>query len=387
MKNLIFILLFIPISIYSQDWHIEQRMYEYDNLNRLVKVVFHNGTIYEYTYDDLGNRLQKNISINPIALTYVPDDNFEQELINLGYDDVMDDYVVTDNINSIVFLQLSYKDIDDVTGIEDFISLEILYFETNNLTEIDISQNINLNYFSCSNNEITEIDVTNNILLKNLNISYNLITSIDVSNNTALELLSARYNQLNSLDVSNNPNLRYIWCSDNPITSLDFSQNPNLYLVNCENSSLLSEFNLKNGNNSILTSMGVENSPNLYCIEVDDEIAANNGDGVYSNWNVNPIVVYSESCILGIDDIDISSDILITPNPTDNYLTILFPETIISNESTIIIYDINGRLLINKTFEMNNKEVQVPVNKLSNGIYFIKAIISQQKWVQKFIKN
>ena len=27
--------------------------------------------------------------------TYVPDDNFEQELINLGYDNVLDDYVNT----------------------------------------------------------------------------------------------------------------------------------------------------------------------------------------------------------------------------------------------------------------------------------------------------
>ena len=27
--------------------------------------------------------------------TYVPDDNFEQALIDLGYDDVLDDYVLT----------------------------------------------------------------------------------------------------------------------------------------------------------------------------------------------------------------------------------------------------------------------------------------------------
>jgi len=29
--------------------------------------------------------------------TYVPDDNFEQALIDLGYDDVLDDYVLTAN--------------------------------------------------------------------------------------------------------------------------------------------------------------------------------------------------------------------------------------------------------------------------------------------------
>ena len=33
--------------------------------------------------------------------TYVPDDNFEQALIDLGYDNILDDYVTTANINII----------------------------------------------------------------------------------------------------------------------------------------------------------------------------------------------------------------------------------------------------------------------------------------------
>ena len=37
-------------------------------------------------------------------LTYVPDDGFEQYLIDSGYDDILDDYVLTNNINSILYL-------------------------------------------------------------------------------------------------------------------------------------------------------------------------------------------------------------------------------------------------------------------------------------------
>ena len=33
--------------------------------------------------------------------TYVPDDNFEQRLIQLGYDNALDDSVLTANINTI----------------------------------------------------------------------------------------------------------------------------------------------------------------------------------------------------------------------------------------------------------------------------------------------
>ena len=39
-------------------------------------------------------------------LTYVPDDNFEQALIYLGYDDILDDYVLTSNISNITNLDL-----------------------------------------------------------------------------------------------------------------------------------------------------------------------------------------------------------------------------------------------------------------------------------------
>ena len=37
---------------------------------------------------------------NGQELTYIPDDNFEQTLIDWGLDDVLDDYVVTDSINN-----------------------------------------------------------------------------------------------------------------------------------------------------------------------------------------------------------------------------------------------------------------------------------------------
>ena len=59
--------------------------------------------------------------------TYVPDDNFEQALINLGYDNVLDDYVITANINTVTYLNVSFSNIVDLTGIEDFTALTSLH--------------------------------------------------------------------------------------------------------------------------------------------------------------------------------------------------------------------------------------------------------------------
>ena len=66
--------------------------------------------------------------------TYIPDDNFEQALINLGYDNILDDYVLTDNINTIQYLQVGGQNISDMTGIEDFIALKWLDCDQNQIS-------------------------------------------------------------------------------------------------------------------------------------------------------------------------------------------------------------------------------------------------------------
>jgi hypothetical protein len=50
--------------------------------------------------------------------TYVPDDKFEQALIDLGYDTTLDDSVLTANISGVTSLNVSEKEISDLTGIE-----------------------------------------------------------------------------------------------------------------------------------------------------------------------------------------------------------------------------------------------------------------------------
>lgn len=42
--------------------------YEYDNLYRLTKVTYPNGTIVAYTYDALGNRISKQVTGSPTEI-------------------------------------------------------------------------------------------------------------------------------------------------------------------------------------------------------------------------------------------------------------------------------------------------------------------------------
>ena len=94
------------------------------------------------------------------GFTYVPDDNFEQALINLGYDDLLDDYVFTSNIKELKTLKVDRKSISDLTGISDFESLEELYVEVNNLESLNLSKNINLTYVSADRNNLSCIELS-----------------------------------------------------------------------------------------------------------------------------------------------------------------------------------------------------------------------------------
>ena len=93
--------------------------------------------------------------------TFVPDDNFEQALINLGVDFLLDDYVDTQGIDTITYLYIPSNSIADLTGIEDFTALRELFCYSNQLTFLDLSNNTQLFEVSCGNNQLTSMDVRN----------------------------------------------------------------------------------------------------------------------------------------------------------------------------------------------------------------------------------
>jgi Leucine-rich repeat (LRR) protein len=196
-------------------------------------------------------------------LTYVPDDIFEQELINLGYDNVLDDYVTTANINTVDTLIINPPSTgagwstSDLTGIEDFTALTYLDCSWNQIANIDVSNNSALTYLDCSENAqlfpFGSLNVNGLTGLTYLDCSENggLIT-LDISTNTALTYLDCSGNgyALASLDVSNNSALTYLDCSFNHLTSLDVSNNTSLIQLNCKWNELT---NLDVSNNTVLT--------------------------------------------------------------------------------------------------------------------------------------
>jgi len=154
--------------------------------------------------------------------TFVPDDNFEQALIDLGYDrGSLDNYVVTDSINKIEILNVSNRNIFDLTGIEAFVTLDSLNCSENKLSVLDVRSNLSLKNLSCFSNNLTELDLTINDSIIKLNCGDNKLKTLDLQSNPNLNLISlvCDNNNLEELDVSEMNNLEVLNCSLNNISA------------------------------------------------------------------------------------------------------------------------------------------------------------------------
>jgi Leucine-rich repeat (LRR) protein len=173
--------------------------------------------------------------------TLIPDVNFEKALINLQIDSgTPDGKVLTVNIITLNSLDVSSKNITNLTGIQDFLALTNLNCFNNQLTNLDITKNTSLTYLSCWNNQLTSLDVTKNISLTYLDCNANKLTSINVTLNTAMTHLFCNDNKLTSFNVTLNTALTNLGCNSNQLTSLDVTKNTVLTYLVCTNNQLTS---------------------------------------------------------------------------------------------------------------------------------------------------
>jgi len=287
----------------------------------------------ESSYKDVSFCLKEHVLEIPPGQTLVPDNNFEQALIDLGYDTVLDNFVTTANINTVETLDISNKNISNVIGIQDFTALKSLTAYDNQISSIDLTQNTALIDLNIGVNPLTTIDLTQNVALTNadfvfcqltaIDVSQNIalkelqlysnsqLATVDVSTNTNLELLAIGFTQVTTVDVTNNPNLKKLYISGNDITTLDVSANPALENLNisetlirnldlsenpafknlyAENTSSLLGINIQNGNNTNVFTFSITNTPNLACVQVDDVAYSS------ANWTAVDAGIFSTDC-------------------------------------------------------------------------------------------
>ncbi len=109
-----------------------------------------------------------------------------------------------------------------------------------------------------------------------------------------------------------------------------------------------------------------------------------------SNWMAScpegtPGAEFVLPCNVSINDIQLSGLITVYPNPADNYVAIELTEQV-TGLVMLMMYDITGKIVLQKEFESNNNTV-VPIADLNSGMYYVKIINNQIEFSGSFVKE
>ncbi|NRB59882.1 MAG: T9SS type A sorting domain-containing protein [Winogradskyella sp.] len=222
-----------------------------------------------------------NLTIGFSQTFSIPDPNFEQALIDLNLDntspsDEIDGVMSSSVAANVTNLNISGKNISDLSGIGNFINLERLFVENNNLTTANFSNNLALERLTIYNNNLTTLDLSNHSSLERLYCQSNQITSLVLPTNSSLQRLECQFNNLSTIDLSSSVLLDDIKMQHNNFTVIDFSSNTliekidafnnQLTSVNLDNCDIIEDINFRNNQ---LTSLVLEDRPELLKINLE----------------------------------------------------------------------------------------------------------------------
>jgi len=277
----------------------------------------------------------------------------------LGYDDVLDNYVLTENISSIEIFSLGNDEafIADFTGLNAFVSLRslnILFasdnkfsFETTNfpnltdlyldyveIKSLKIDENSMLQTFVAGEGvRIEALKAINNSAIKRISFEKSNVGSIFISGNTNLESFGTFDTNVEEAVIRNNMSLKGLSFSDSGLKNLDFSNNPaleflklkllndiefpldlvtypNLEFVEIRNYFLSSSIDFSNNtlletlilSNSGLTALDVSNNTGLLFLEAFSnsltciKLNQEQFDNIPSGWSKSSDATYSLEC-------------------------------------------------------------------------------------------
>ncbi|RRO20286.1 T9SS type A sorting domain-containing protein [Flavobacteriaceae bacterium 14752] len=157
------------------------------------------------------------------------------------------------------------------------------------------------------------------------------------------------------------------------------------------------QLNLSNSGDVVTVTTGTDdfvlelNSPQLESdLGIDfgsNESITRNPDitgGYDFHTNANPVLVFSpglrvDGTTLSTEDVNLNNEFKIYPNPvTNGFVTI---DSNISGETNIELYDLTGKIVMNKTLTTERLEV----SNLRSGVYLVKISVSNRSITKKLI--
>jgi len=149
----------------------------------------------------------------------IPDPMFLAALAREGVDTDGDGKISREEAESVDSLDVENSGITDLTGIEAFAGLEVLNCSANQLSGLNVSQNLLLKKLLCSKNRLVFLNLPVNGTLEILECGQNHLTALDLSGTGALEILACGDNKIPVLDISSSTALHSIEITNMPLLS------------------------------------------------------------------------------------------------------------------------------------------------------------------------
>jgi hypothetical protein len=206
-------------------------------------------------------------------------------------------------------------------------------------------------------NQISQIDLSNNKQLDIFNANSNPLTSLNLSNNTFLTQALLDYTNIAELDISKLEMLRYYYVNGTKLKTIDASKNIGLIGLQAIDCPDLESINVKNGSNINMNMCVTTSDPKLRCIQVDDP--------AYSStaflWEKDETATYTTDCaLLAVNDSQLTDNLMVYPNPTSDILHVN------SKSYSISVTNFTGQVV--KTAK--NAE-SIDISRLPIGTYLV----------------
>jgi hypothetical protein len=157
-----------------------------------------------------------------------------------------------------------------------------------------------------------------------------------------------------------------------------------------DNTTLISLTGLENIEASSIINLGIKNNPSLSTCDVQsicEYLSTPNGlIEIYSNApGCNSQEEAEAACLTTIEELNIGNGITIIPNPSNDKITIDFPEMEAGINAMVSIFGSAGQEMISGMIV--NCKSEIDVSSLAPGLYFIKVNNNENISFSRFIKN
>ena len=184
------------------------------------------------------------VSLHLSSQVMISDSLFLSALIEYDVDTNQDGQIQLGEAEAITTLELEYKDIYCLSGIEAFINLTRIKIGHTHIDSVDLTKNTKLTSINLADNNLREIQILGLLHVKELVLRNNGLSSVGISNFTKLEELDLRSNSIDFIDLVGLPKLEYLNLTYNSVKTINFSETPNLVHLALSNNPI-SELEIK----------------------------------------------------------------------------------------------------------------------------------------------